>query len=354
MRMGLGVLACATIAAGAVLWLPDLLMRDQLAVVTEVGEGGLARVAVPAESTPGKPDGPADPARFFGFALPQIGLAAEKSHPTESRVAVTSPPPDAAVTTIAPEPKLVVRASPAPLHGSPVTVVSPAVAPITSVALPRERPRHELARDIQRELKRVGCYAGEVDGNWGPGSKRAAQNFMQRVNSSLPTDEPDLVQLTLLRSFSGITCAAPCPPEQLVPGSARCLPAPVLAARPQARPIEGSAIAASSATGSARPAYAGASPVLRTGPTGDPGMAPAVAANAAPRTTAESPVTVMPLEGRMAVGAPPPTTAQILAAPPVSGVTIAPPRRADREVRRVRPASRVRRDRNWTATFFDR
>jgi hypothetical protein len=338
-----------------VLWLPDLLMRDQLAVVTEVGEGGLARVAVPAESTPGKPEGPNESAGFFGFALPQIGHPAEKPHSTEWRVAVASPAPDAVVTIIAPEPKLVVRASPAPVHGPPVTVVSPVVAPITSVALPRERPRHELARDIQRELKRVGCYAGEVDGNWGPGSKRAAQTFMQRVNSSLPTDEPDLVQLTLLRSFSGITCAAPCPPEQMVPGSARCLPAPVLAARPpQARPIEGSAIAASSATGSARPAQAAASPVLRTGPTGAPGMAPTFASNAAARTTAESPVTVVPLEGRMAVGASPPTTAQILAAPSGSGVTIAPPRRADREVRRVRPASRVRRDRNWTATFFDR
>lgn len=346
MRLGLTVLALATGAAGAVLWLPELVTRDPFAVVTEVGEGGVARVAVPTKSEPSLPHGTNEPARFFGFALPRTGMPGEKPPSTVALGSTGDAPRDKTAPIVAPEPKLAVRPLPGPPQSQLVTVVAPA----PSLAPPRERPRHELARDIQRELKRVGCYAGDVDGNWGPGSKRAAQTFMQHINSAVPTDEPDLVQLTLIRSFSGTTCAALCPPERMVPGSARCLPAPVMAARPPARLFEQRAIATQSTapvvTGSMPSASVSAAPALPAGAATNP--------MPGPRMAAEAPISVVPLEGRMAVGAPPPPAGQLVAAPVGPGVTIAPPRRADRDERRVQRVSRLRRDRNWTATFFDR
>lgn len=68
--------------------------------------------------------------------------------------------------------------------------------------------RYELVVELQRNLKRLGCYWGRVDGSWGPGSKDAMRTFTERVNAALPTDQPDYVQLTLLKGHSGRTCGA--------------------------------------------------------------------------------------------------------------------------------------------------
>lgn len=321
MRLGLAALTIVAASAGAVLWLPDMLSQSQLAVVTEVGEGGVARVAVPTGNGD-RANADADgPPRFFGFALPRT--TAEPAKPA---------------AIVAPEPRLATQPAAAPQL---VTVVAP--PPV--LALPREMPRAELARDLQRELKRVGCYAGEVDGSWGPGSKRAAQSFMHHINSAVPTDEPDLVQLTLVRSFAGTACAAPCPPDRMVPGTSRCLPVPVLAARPQTRPIE-------AYKQDAPPA----SPALASGPATRTHPLPMATARPGPVQYGTAPphVAVVPLEGRMAVGGPPVPAAPGVGAQPPTGVQIAPPPSATREVKQVRQRVRPRRDRNWTATFFDR
>jgi hypothetical protein len=45
--------------------------------------------------------------------------------------------------------------------------------------------RRELVRDLQRELKRVGCFEGEATGSWGPSTKRAMTAFTERVNATL-------------------------------------------------------------------------------------------------------------------------------------------------------------------------
>ena len=67
-------------------------------------------------------------------------------------------------------------------------------------------PREELVRNLQREFKRVGCYHGDVDGSWGVGSKRAMGAFTDRVNASLPVEQPDFILLTLLQGQSGAIC----------------------------------------------------------------------------------------------------------------------------------------------------
>lgn len=92
-----------------------------------------------------------------------------------------------------------------------------------------DTPRVALARDIQRELKRVGCYLGDIDGRWGGGSKRAILMFMDRVNASLPTREPDVFMLSLLRAQDTSVCGASCPQGQSFTESGRCQPTTLVA-----------------------------------------------------------------------------------------------------------------------------
>lgn len=89
--------------------------------------------------------------------------------------------------------------------------------------------RYQLARSIQQELKRVGCYLGEIDGSWGLGSKRAVAAFMQRVNASLPITEPDYILLALIRAQPAAACSAPCPQGQAYAADGRCVPNAILA-----------------------------------------------------------------------------------------------------------------------------
>ena len=91
-------------------------------------------------------------------------------------------------------------------------------------AQPTLAPRVSLTRDIQRELKRVGCYVGDVDGVWGGASKQAIVLFMDRVNASLPTQEPDVFMLSLLRAEDAAVCGTSCPAGQSLSGSGRCVP----------------------------------------------------------------------------------------------------------------------------------
>ena len=60
-----------------------------------------------------------------------------------------------------------------------------------------------LTRERQGELRRVGCYWGQISGVWTPSTQRAMQEFMARANARLPVDKPDEVQLAFVRGFPG-------------------------------------------------------------------------------------------------------------------------------------------------------
>ena len=86
--------------------------------------------------------------------------------------------------------------------GWQTTVVS-AATPAPPELTPRDPDaRYRLVVDIQQQLRRVGCYWGRTDGSWGIGTKDALKDFTNRVNATLPLDEPDYVQLTLIQSHS--------------------------------------------------------------------------------------------------------------------------------------------------------
>lgn len=89
--------------------------------------------------------------------------------------------------------------------------------------------RYELARDLQRELKRAGCYGGEITGVWSPATKRAMSAFLDRANATLPINAPDYILLSLVQNHSEIACTAECPSGQAMDQTGRCVPSAVLA-----------------------------------------------------------------------------------------------------------------------------
>jgi hypothetical protein len=89
--------------------------------------------------------------------------------------------------------------------------------------------REQLVRDIQYELKRAGCYDGDVHGSWNNSTKQAMQTFTQRLNASLPLEQPDYVLLTLLQAQKGQACGKGCPIGQVSADGGRCLPRAIVA-----------------------------------------------------------------------------------------------------------------------------
>ncbi|HWB44232.1 MAG TPA: hypothetical protein VG900_02230 [Hyphomicrobiaceae bacterium] len=65
-----------------------------------------------------------------------------------------------------------------------------------------------LARALQSELKRVGCYEGHVSSVWTPAARKAMQTFTERTNARLPVDKPDVVLLSLVQSHREPVCVA--------------------------------------------------------------------------------------------------------------------------------------------------
>jgi hypothetical protein len=68
-----------------------------------------------------------------------------------------------------------------------------------------ESPR-KVAEDMQRELKRVGCFSGAIDGAWGPHSRHALERFNQAAKLALQLDSPSPQDVSQVKSFGGLVC----------------------------------------------------------------------------------------------------------------------------------------------------
>jgi len=113
-----------------------------------------------------------------------------------------SPPPPAIVVSL---PQRVDQASRAPVE-------------------PLRTSDGPLARRVQQELQRVGCYDRELNGIWTTSSRMATQDFMERVNARLPIDKPDEALLSLLQNQTGVVCSKSCPSDQTIDAAGRCSP----------------------------------------------------------------------------------------------------------------------------------
>lgn len=400
MRAICGLLLIMLGLAMAVVWMPEHNGERQLAVVTDIATQGIAR------------KGEAD--RNGRTFSPQTPLLATVDQPNGrvaqhsvavARVVTTPQIANVPAATVAPNAPVAATTAiiTAAVTGSgvvaPATVAGPAVRDAAPGARPgpaTEMPKDELVRNLQRELKRVGCYLGDVDGDWGVGSRRAMSNFTERVNASLPVEQPDFILLTLLKGHQGSACGKGCPFGQTSSENGRCVPSAVVAAQTRRVQDRRGVVETGSLVGvSALPAAPAGNVASDPRTTVRPSSAPiANAAVAAAVAAAAAPVS--PLPGRMAMGGPqgsggayvlpPPETSPardaVRAAQPEQQIETADPRASQRDRSRrgagrrgpaagyrygyppvvVYRAPRVagpsyyasapRRGRSWTATFF--
>jgi hypothetical protein len=132
-----------------------------------------------------------------------------------------------------------VRTAQAPAAGPGASVPLPGVRAATPAeAAPRTglggqgrdgEARRRLATAIQTELRRVGCYAGDIDGEWSAQTQRAMRAFNQRVSTTLSVEHPDYILLTLLQGHAAKACGATCPLGEVEAANGSCKPRSVVA-----------------------------------------------------------------------------------------------------------------------------
>ena len=124
--------------------------------------------------------------------------------------AVIPPPPTAAQPPVIEATVYVVKPKPRAPLGQSASGVAPDPA--------------SLGREIQLQLKRLGCYHGDTDGLWSPAVRQSMKAFLDRVNAALPTGKADIVLLEMLRNHQGVACSESCPAGQRRAADGRCLP----------------------------------------------------------------------------------------------------------------------------------
>jgi hypothetical protein len=79
-----------------------------------------------------------------------------------------------------------------------------------------------IARGLQGELSRVGCYSGNIDGDWNAASRRALQNFNKHAGTKLDVEFANLNALGVIRSRMSRICPLVCDRGSRVRGN-RCV-----------------------------------------------------------------------------------------------------------------------------------
>jgi hypothetical protein len=108
----------------------------------------------------------------------------------------------------------------------------PSAVSVTSAPDP-----HELARSLQFELKRVGCFKGEVSGNFNDDTKAAWGQFVKLTSIDVP-DAMSSDAINALRGINKRICPLVCRNGQHVSGEL-CIadaPAPRPSAQPEPKP----------------------------------------------------------------------------------------------------------------------
>lgn len=73
----------------------------------------------------------------------------------------------------------------------------------------------ELARNVQTELRRLGCYRQAVDGDWGKGSIRALGDYYRNTKQAIASTDPSVELLSDLFLRSGRICKQPVPVKKV-------------------------------------------------------------------------------------------------------------------------------------------
>jgi hypothetical protein len=135
------------------------------------------------------------------------------SNDLQTAVIIVSRSVDVSAKPIAPPPKtddmkVASITSDANVDGARQSAVSGIESLIESLE-GQEAERAELARKIQTELRRLGCYRMTVDGDWGKGSIRALTDYYKNTKQAMTTTEPTVELLSDLFLRSGRICKQP-------------------------------------------------------------------------------------------------------------------------------------------------
>lgn len=168
--------------------------------------------------------------------LNRVGALANAAHPVRSASIDTGGQP----ATSAPHAVLIQPTSWATVVKANPYDRTPGAGPKALQPI-NDNARYELIRDLQSHLKQLGCYYGDIDGDWGPGSKRAMTEFMKRVNASLPIDQADYIQLALLDAHRDVSCSSSCAVGYEKTRDGRCRTNEIIAHAPPRTPVSRSA-----------------------------------------------------------------------------------------------------------------
>lgn len=103
-----------------------------------------------------------------------------------------------------------------------------ATAEPTAVAPEQAKPEPalsgaDLALAVQRELKRVGCYTGGLDGDWGRGSRAGLARFAKFSKFKIASTKPTLDVFEAIKAQPSRVCPIACGPRQKL-SNGRCVP----------------------------------------------------------------------------------------------------------------------------------
>jgi hypothetical protein len=132
----------------------------------------------------------------------------ERAAAEQRLVALGAPLDVPAPIAATPKPAAPAPAAPAPITAAPAAPATAALTPPTSTPDP-----HELARALQFELMRVGCFIGKVTGDFDDDTKAAWHKFIKRTSKDMPDDaSPDAIKT--VRTFDKRVCPLACPHGQ--------------------------------------------------------------------------------------------------------------------------------------------
>lgn len=149
-------------------------------------------------------------------AAPKRAVAVEKAPDTPTEAKAADTPASAAPAAVkAPE-----ATPPAPAK-TEVAAVEPSKLPAASEPPAKPEPvleGAELVVALQKNLDRVGCEPGPIDGDWGNRSQRALEKFSRFAKLDLTTDTPSTTALAALENKTDRVCPLECGPQFVIDG----------------------------------------------------------------------------------------------------------------------------------------
>src|SRR5581483_35957 len=87
----------------------------------------------------------------------------------------------------------------------------PAVAALPPADIkPPPQPPTDLPRQLQAELKRVGCKSGEIDDDWSASARKALSSFNESAGTKFDVKLASIDALDAVRTRQGRVCPLEC------------------------------------------------------------------------------------------------------------------------------------------------